>query len=105
RCELRPGDQVSGPARPPRRGERHRALVQVERGNGAELPASDRPLFDDLTPVMASRRIALDRDPADVLTRAFDLLTPLALGQRVLVRAAPRSGRTTLLRGLARAIS
>jgi transcription termination factor Rho len=105
RCELRPGDQVSGPARAPRRGERHRALVQVERINGAELPAADRPLFDDLTPVIASRRIALDRDPADVLTRAFDLLTPLALGQRVLVRAAPRSGRTTLLRGLARAIS
>jgi transcription termination factor Rho len=103
RCELRPGDQVSGPARPPRRSERHRALVHVDRVNGGE-PLSDRPEFEQLTPILPKRRLALDRDPSDVLTRAVDLLTPLALGQRVLVIAAPRSGRTTLLRGLARAI-
>jgi transcription termination factor Rho len=103
RCELRPGDQVSGPARSPRRGERHRALVHVDRVNGVE-PQSERPLFDDLTPVLPTRRVPLDSDPADVLTRAVDLLAPVALGQRVLIRAAPRSGRTTLLRGLARAI-
>jgi len=103
RCELRSGDQVSGPARSPRRGERHRALVHVDRVNGVE-PQSERPRFDDLTAVMPKRRVALDRDPADVLTRAVDLLAPVALGQRVLIRAAPRSGRTTLLRGLARAI-
>lgn len=105
RCELRPGDQVSGPARAARRGERHRALVHVDRVNGAELGALDRPRFDELTPVLATRRLALDRVPSDVLTRAVDLLAPLALGQRILVRAAPRSGRTTLLRGLARAIA
>jgi transcription termination factor Rho len=103
RCELRPGDEVSGPARAPRRGERHRALVHVDRVNGAELKLG-RPRFDDLTPILATRRVALDHDPSDVLTRAVDLLAPLALGQRVLVRAAPRSGRTTLLRGLASAI-
>jgi transcription termination factor Rho len=103
RCELRPGDQVSGPARSPRRGERHRALVHVDGVNGVE-PQSERPLFDDLTPVLPTRRVPLDSDPADVLTRAVDLLAPVALGQRVLIRAAPRSGRTTLLRGLARAI-
>jgi transcription termination factor Rho len=103
RCELRSGDEVSGPARDPRRGERHRALVHVDRVNGAELRL-DRPSFDDLTPILPRRRVALDRDPADVLTRAVDLVTPVALGQRVLVRAAPRSGRTTLLRGLASAI-
>ncbi len=103
RCELRPGDQVSGPARPPRRGERHRALVHVDRVNGGE-PLSDRPEFEQLTPILPRRRLALDHDPSDVLTRAVDLLTPMALGQRVLVIAAPRSGRTTLLRGLARAV-
>jgi transcription termination factor Rho len=103
RCELRPGDQVSGPARSPRRGERHRALVHVDRVNGVE-PQSERPSFDDLTAVLPTRRVALDHDPTDVLTRAIDLLAPVALGQRVLIRAAPRSGRTTLLRGLARAI-
>jgi transcription termination factor Rho len=103
RCELRPGDQVSGPARAPRRGERHRALVHVDRVNGGE-PLSDRLEFEKLTPILATRRVALDHDPSDVLTRAVDLLTPLALGQRMLVMAAARSGRTALLRGLARAI-
>ena len=104
RCELRSGDDVSGPARSPRRGERHRALVHVDRVNGSEPPAADRPEFEQLTPILAKRRLVLDNEPSDVLTRAVDLLVPLALGQRVLVMAAPRSGRTTLLRGLARAI-
>src|SRR6188508_2550441 len=90
RCELRPGDQVSGPARPPRRGERHRALVQVEKVNGLELDA-DRPAFDTPTPVLTRRRLTIDADRGDVLTRAVDLLVPLALGQRVLVSAQPRS--------------
>jgi transcription termination factor Rho len=105
RCELRTGDEVSGPAREPRRGERHRALVHVDRVNGAEPVADGRPAFERLTPVVSMRRVALDRDPGDVLTRAVDLLTPLALGQRVLVVAPPRSGRTTLLRGIGGAIA
>jgi transcription termination factor Rho len=104
RCELRPGDQVSGPARAPRRGERHRALVHVDQVNGSEPLSVDRPEFHALTPIVPKRRLALDHEPSDVLTRAVDLLAPVALGQRVLVLAAPRSGRTTLLRGLVRAI-
>ena len=104
RCELRPGDEVSGPAREPRRGERHRALVHVDAVNGTD-PAIEvnRPEFDALDPIVAERRLPLDGPDADVLVRALDLLAPLAFGQRVLVRAAPRSGRTTLLRGIARA--
>ena len=105
RCELRAGDEVGGPAREPRRGERHRALIRVGRVNGAE-PAEERAAaFEDLTPVAPHRRIAVEIDPSDVLVRAADLLAPLAYGQRVLVRAAPRSGRTTLLRGLVKAIA
>jgi transcription termination factor Rho len=103
RCELRPGDQVAGPARGPRRGERHPALVHVDHVNGAEPQAEARPEFGSLTPVLPERRIGLDRPDADLLVRAVDLLAPLAFGQRVLVRAASRSGRTTLLRALARA--
>jgi transcription termination factor Rho len=103
RCELRPGDEVAGPAREPRRGERHRALVHVDTINGSEPLAEARPLFDELAPILPERRIPLDGAGADVLTRAVDLLAPLALGQRVLIRSAPRSGRTTLLRGIARA--
>jgi transcription termination factor Rho len=103
RCELRPGDEVAGPARAPRRGERHRALVHVDRVNGGEPLTEGRPAFETLTPVLPTRRLPLG-DESDVLARAVDLLTPLVLGQRVLVMAAPRSGRTTLLRHLARAI-
>ena len=104
RCELRAGDEVTGIARDPRRGERHRALVRVERVNGAE-PATEREdSFEKLTPVPPHRRIALHAESGDVLVRAVDLLSPLAYGQRVLVRARARSGRTTLLRGLAQAI-
>jgi transcription termination factor Rho len=105
RCELRSGDEVAGPAREPRRGERHRALVHVDAVNGEEPLSFERPDFDALAPVNPERRIPLDGEGADVLTRAVDLLAPLALGQRVLVRAAPRSGRTTLLRGLARSLA
>jgi transcription termination factor Rho len=105
RCELRPGDEVAGPAREPRRGERHRALVHVDRVNSEEPQAEARPEFEALPPVPPERRVPLDTDPADVLLRAIDLLAPLALGQRVLVRSAPRSGRTTMLRGLARAVA
>jgi transcription termination factor Rho len=104
RCELRSGDEVAGPARAPRRGERHRALVHVDRVNGGEPPSEERAAFEDLTPVLPKRRVALG-EPSDVLARAVDLLTPLALGQRVLIKAAPRSGRTTLLRSLAGAVA
>jgi transcription termination factor Rho len=114
RCELRLGDFVEGPARQPARGERYPALVHVDLVNGVEPVEEEkdkgveigpeRPSLEDLTPVAARRRLHLEPDQADVLTRAVDLLVPLALGQRVLVWAAPRSGRTTLLRGLAGAI-
>lgn len=103
RCELRPGDEVAGPAREPRRGERHRALVHVDTVNGVDPAIEEaRPEFDDLAAIVPERRFPIDSD-ADLLVRAVDLLAPLAFGQRILVRAAPRSGRTTLLRGIGRA--
>ena len=108
RCELRSGDQVSGPARDPRRGERHRALIHVDEVNGAAPGEEDgRPDFDELTPVPPTRRLPLDgvgEGDEALLVRAADLLAPLAYGQRVLVSAAPHSGRTTFLRGLAKAV-
>ncbi|HEX3562866.1 MAG TPA: hypothetical protein VHU24_08525 [Solirubrobacterales bacterium] len=104
RCELRPGDQVSGPARAPRRGERHRALVRVEAVNG-HPPEEERGSFEDLTAAPPHRRLLPADAPGDPLVRAVDLLGPLAFGQRVLVLAQPRSGRTTLLRALGAAIA
>jgi transcription termination factor Rho len=108
RCELRSGDEVSGPAREPRRGERHRALVHVDKVNGADPSEDERLEFDDLTPVAPTRRLPLGEigeDGERILVRAADLLTPLAYGQRVLVDATPGSGRTTFLRGLAHGIA
>jgi transcription termination factor Rho len=105
RLELRAGDEVSGPSRQPRRGERHPALVHVEAVNGAEAGEERGTSFEELTPVAPHRRLPLEPESDDLLTRAVDLLCPLAFGQRVLVLAEPRSGRTTLLRGIARALS
>src|SRR4051812_27394992 len=104
RCELRPGDQVTGPARQPRRGERHRALVRVESVNG-QSPEGERKQFEDLTAAPPNRRLLPPDASGDPLVRAVDLLGPLAFGQRVLVLAQPRSGRTTLLRALGSAIA
>jgi transcription termination factor Rho len=104
RCELRPGDEVRGPARAPRRDERHRALVRVEAVNG-QNPEEKRAHFEDLTPAPPQRRVLSPDAPADPLVRAVDLLGPLAFGQRVLVLAQPRSGRTTLLRALGTVIA
>ena len=104
RCELRPGDEVTGPARAPRRGERHRALVRVESVNG-QGPEDERRHFEDLTPAPPHRRMFAPDGQLDPGVRAVDLLGPFAFGQRVLVLAQPRSGRTTLLRGLGSAIA
>ncbi len=105
RCQLRAGDEVRGPVRPARRGERRPSLVRIEMVNGAP-PEDDRaPAFEKLTPIAPHRHIPLKAEPDDLLARSVDLLTPLAFGQRVLVEAEPRSGRTSFLRSLAKAIA
>jgi transcription termination factor Rho len=105
RCELRSGDEVAGPVRPARRGERRPSLVRVETVNG-EPPTDERgTAFEGLTPVAPHRRIPLASGDDYLLARAADLLAPLAFGQRVLIEAEPRSGRTTLLKQLASAIA
>ena len=105
RCELRSGDEVNGPVRPARRGERRPSLVRVEKVNG-EPPVDERaPRFESLTPVAPHRHMPLSGDADDILARSVDLLAPLAFGQRVLVEAQPRSGRTSFLRSLAKAIA
>ncbi|MEO7196980.1 MAG: Rho termination factor N-terminal domain-containing protein [Solirubrobacterales bacterium] len=105
RCEMRRGDEVAGPARKPRRGERYPALVHVDTINGVE-PGTEKLRLADATPVHPSRRIPLEPGTAAsadevVLLRSIDLLNPLAFGQRVLIKAEPGSGRTTLLRAMA----
>jgi transcription termination factor Rho len=108
RCELQAGDQIAGPARKPRRGERHPALVHIDTVNGQE-PGAERARFAELEAVAPHRRLPLAGEDASedekLLLRAIDLLVPLARGQRVLINASRGAGRTTLLRALAAELS
>jgi transcription termination factor Rho len=97
RCELRAGDEVSGPVRPPRRNERHPSLVRVETVNGGDAePPEERPWFGDLTPVFPSERLSA---PA-----AFDAV-PFGKGSRVAVGGPPGAGASTLLLDVARTLA
>ena len=89
RCELRPGDEVSGPPRPARRNERHPSLVRVEKVNGRDAePPEERPLFSDLTPVHPTERLPAPDALKDV---------PYGKGSRVAVSGAPGAGSTRVL--------
>jgi transcription termination factor Rho len=97
RCELRAGDEVSGPARGPRRNERHPSLVRIETVNGASAePAEERPWFGDLTPVFPSQKLDAPKSLKDV---------PFGRGSRVAIAGPPGAGATTLLRELASELS
>lgn len=104
RCELRKGDEVSGPVRAPKKGERRPSLTRIELVNGKPPDEGRSASFERLTPVEPHRRIPLKPDPEDVWSGAVDRIAPLAFGQRILVEAEPRSGRTRLLRSLAHSI-
>jgi len=106
RFDLRTGDTISGQVRPPRDTERYFALLKVEAIN-FESPdqAREKIFFDNLTPLYPQERIRLEHDPDELTTRAMDLLTPLGKGQRGLIVAAPRTGKTMMLQHLANAIA
>jgi transcription termination factor Rho len=105
RFNLRTGDIVSGQIRPPKESERYFALLKVEKVNYEEPEvARDKILFDNLTPLYPEERIKLEHDPEEYCTRIMDLITPVGKGQRGLIVAAPRTGKTMLLQAIARAI-
>jgi len=105
RFNLRTGDLVTGQIRPPKEGERYFALLKVEAINH-ESPEEniDRPLFDNLTPYYPTKRIKLEYDKEDYSTRVMELITPIGMGQRGMIVAAPRTGKTMLLQSIAKAV-
>lgn len=105
RFSLRTGDLVSGQIRPPKESERYFALLKVEAINH-EAPEENikRQLFDNLIPYYPTRKINLEYDPNDYSTRVMDLITPIGMGQRGMIVAAPRTGKTMLLQSIAKAI-
>lgn len=106
RFDLRAGDQVSGQARPPKDGERYFALLRVEAVNGLSPEKSaERPDFDGLTPIFPKSRFHLETTREELATRLVDIIAPIGRGQRGLVVAPPKAGKTVLLKKLANAIS
>ncbi|HVS63310.1 MAG TPA: transcription termination factor Rho [Thermoanaerobaculia bacterium] len=105
RFDLRTGDTVSGQVRQPKEGERYFALIKVEAVN-FESPeiARDKILFDNLTPLYPEQRIRLEVE-GDMSSRVMDLVTPMGKGQRALIVAPPRTGKTMLLQSIAHSIA
>lgn len=106
RFDLHTGDTVSGQVRPPKESERYFALLKVEAINfeNPEL-AKDKILFDNLTPLYPDERVHLETKHGDISTRIMDLLTPIGKGQRGLIVAPPRTGKTMLLQSIAHSIT
>jgi transcription termination factor Rho len=106
RFGLRTGDTVSGQIRPPKEGERYFALLKVEAVNYEDPEDTrDKILFDNLVPLYPDERAVLETDPDNYSTRVMDMLTPLGKGQRGLIVASPRTGKTMLLQAIANAIT
>ena len=105
RFGLRTGDKILGITRKPRAGERFGALLYVKAVNGMDPGASKRrPHFDDLTPVFPNEKIVLENSSIDLSTRVMDLVAPIGRGQRGLIVAQPKAGKTVLLKKIAASI-
>ncbi len=103
---LKTGDTVKGPIRPPKEGEKYFALLKVAQMNGREPAATrDRVSFEYLTPLFPNEKINLAGDPKNITTRVMDLFTPLGKGQRGMIVAQPKVGKTTILKDIANSIA
>ena len=105
RFNLRTGDTVSGVIRKPRDGEKYFALLKVDLVNFEDpVVAANRPFFDRLSPLHPDKKFNLESDPKFISTRIMDIFTPIGKGQRGLVVAPPKAGKTILLREIAKSI-
>ena len=106
RFDMRTGDTVSGQVRHPKEGERYFALIKVEAINFEDPEAAkEKILFDNLTPLYPMERVRLEASNGDLSTRVLDLVDPIGKGQRGLIVAPPRTGKTMLLQSLANSIT
>ena len=105
RFNLKTGDRINGIARKPRQSEKFGALLFVGSVNGDEPGvARTRPDFDDLTPIFPNERLSLEDSPRELSMRLIDLVAPIGKGQRGLIVAAPKAGKTVLLKRVAHSI-
>ena len=106
RFNLHTGDTVYGRIRPPHENEKFFALLQIHKINYEDPEKSrEKIIFDNLTPLYPQERLVLEHDPINYSTRVLDMLTPIGKGQRALIVAPPRTGKTYLLQNIANAIS
>lgn len=106
RFGLRTGDTVTGQIRPPKEGEKYFAMLKVETLNFQPLDAQrEKTVFENLTPLYPNKKINLEFEKKNMSTRIVDLICPLGLGQRCLIVAPPKSGKTVLLQDIANAIT
>jgi transcription termination factor Rho len=104
--DLHTGDTVAGQIRSPKEGERYFALIKVEAVNfEPPLRGRERVFFENLTPLYPTDHIRLEADPENLSTRVMDMMTPLGKGQRGLIVAPPRTGKTMLMQSIANAIT
>ncbi|HKN96440.1 MAG TPA: transcription termination factor Rho [Pseudonocardiaceae bacterium] len=106
RYRLRTGDHVTGVAGKPAPGERkkHDPLVRVDTVNGTEPATLDRPRFADLVPLYPNERLRLETEPHKLTTRVIDLVMPVGKGQRALIVAPPKAGKTSVLTAIAEGV-
>jgi len=105
RFGLRTGAVVAGQIRPPKENERYFALLRVEAINFSDPNLlTQKVVFDDLTPLHPTKRLILETDPQEINMRVMDLVTPIGRGQRGLIVAPPRTGKTVLLQKMANSI-
>jgi transcription termination factor Rho len=106
RFRLKTGDKIKGITRPPKQGEKYKALLYVKSVNDLNPETCiNRPDFDTLTPIYPRKRIVLETTPNELSTRMIDLLAPIGKGQRGMIVSPPKAGKTTLLKMIANAIS
>lgn len=106
RFNLRTGDTVSGAVRPPKDSERYFSLLRIEAINGDNPETAKRRInFDDLTPVFPQERLRLETTPRNISGRIIDLVAPIGKGQRGLIVAPPKAGKTTLLKSIANSVT
>ena len=106
RLGLRKGDTIEGLIRPPKDNERYFAMLQVQKVNGVEsTQVYNRPLFENLTPLHPDERFTLELDKNALTQRVIDLIAPIGKGQRALIVAPPKSGKTMILQAIAHSIA
>ena len=106
RFGLRKGDTIEGLIRPPKDNERYFAMLQVQKVNGIETDKIyNRPLFENLTPLHPNERFTLEMDKTSITQRVIDMIAPIGKGQRALIVAPPKSGKTMILQAIAHSIA